>query len=285
MFRYLLLDRIGRKCRKDRAAARQDAEDGADRRAAQNGADHCLEILARRHQVGHLRHQHGAGLFAFEIAQDFSDTEDADRDRDEVQAVGIFPDSEREARRAGVDIGADEAKQQAKADHGERLDDRPVSKRDRRDETDDHQREIFRRPELQRDRGQRRREDRHKKGGNRAGEERSDGSDGKRRSRLALARHLVTVDGGDRRRGFARHIDEDGRGGAAILRAVVDAGQHDQRRHGFELEGDRQQHGDRRRCADAGQDADQRAKQHPDEAEEQVLDRRGGGETEGEIVE
>jgi hypothetical protein len=41
MFRNLLLDRVGRKRRKDGAAARQDAEDRADGRAAQDRADHA----------------------------------------------------------------------------------------------------------------------------------------------------------------------------------------------------------------------------------------------------
>ncbi len=108
-------------------------------------------------------------------------------------------------------------------------------------------------------------------GGDRAGEERADRRDGERRARPALPRHLVAVDGGHGRGGLARHVDEDRGGRAAILRAVVDAGQHDQRRHRIaELEGDRQEHGDGRRGADARQHADQRAEQHADQAEEQV---------------
>ena len=42
-------------------------------------------------------------------------------------------------------------------------------------------------------------------------------------------RHLVAVDAGDDRARLARHVDQDRRGRAAILRAVVDAGEHDQR--------------------------------------------------------
>ena len=92
---------------------------------------------------------------------------------------------------------------------------------------------------------------------------------GERRAGAALARHLVAVDGGDGGRGFARHVDQDGGGRAAILRAVIDAGEHDQRGHRIaELEGDRQQHGDGGGGADAGQHADQRAEQHADQAEE-----------------
>ena len=54
---------------------------------------------------------------------------------------------------------------------------------------------------------------------------------------------------------------QDRRRRAAVLRAVVDAGQHDQRRHRLQRIGRRQQHRDRRDRTDAGQHADQRAEQ------------------------
>ena len=53
--------------------------------------------------------------------------------------------------------------------------------------------------------------------------------------------------------------------------AVVDAGQHDQRRDRRDVEGERQQHRDRRHRPDAGKNADQGAHQAADEAVEQVL--------------
>ena len=81
----------------------------------------------------------------------------------------------------------------------------------------------------------------------------------------ALPGHLVAVDAGDHRGRFARQVDQDGGGGAAVLRAVVDAGQHDQRRHRRQRVGGRQQHGDGGDRADAGQHADQRAEQAADE--------------------
>ena len=52
-------------------------------------------------------------MLVFQVAENFGDAEDADRDRDEIQAVGIFADAEREARRTGIDVGADKAEQQA----------------------------------------------------------------------------------------------------------------------------------------------------------------------------
>ena len=81
--------------------------------------------------------------------------------------------------------------------------------------------------------------------------------DRQRRAGAALPRHLVAVDAGHDRRGLARQVDQDRGGRAAVLRAVEDAGQHDQAGHRLEMEGERQQHRDGGDRADAGQHADQ----------------------------
>ena len=82
-----------------------------------------------------------------------------------------------------------------------------------------------------------------------AGKERCDRRDRERGTGAALLRHLMPVEAGDDGRGFARHIDQDRRGRAAILRAVENAGEHDQRRCRLQGECERQQDrdgGDRR---------------------------------------
>ena len=119
----------------------------------------------------------------------------------------------------------------------------------------------------------------------RAGEERAERGDGERRAGAALARHLVAVDAGHDRRGLARQVDQDRGGRAAVLRAVVDAGQHDQAGHRLEIEGERQQHRDGGDRADAGQHADQRADQAADEARSEVGRRQRDAEAEGEVAE
>ena len=106
----------------------------------------------------------------------------------------------------------------------------------------------------------------------RAGEERAERRDRQRGAGAALAGHLVAVEAGHDRRRFARQVDQDRGRRAAVLRAVVDAGQHDQRGGRRQMEGDRQQHGDGRHRADAGQHADQRADHAADERVEQVLE-------------
>ena len=89
-----------------------------------------------------------------------------------------------------------------------------------------------------------------------------------------LLRHLVAVETRDDRGRLARQLHQDRGGGAAVLAAVVDAGQHDERGGRLEVERDRQQHRDRRERPDARQHADHRAREHPDEAVHQVLQRK-----------
>ena len=180
-------------------------------------------------------------------------------------------DAEGVARQPAVDVGADEPEQQADQHHADRLDHRAVRQHDRGDEAEHHQREIIRRVELLRDRGERRAERRDEQRADAAGEERAERRDAERGAGAALLRHLVAVDAGDDRGRLARHVDQDRRGRAAVLRAVIDAGEHDQRRQRIEPEGDRQQHRDGRDRADAGQHADQRAEQAAEQREAEIL--------------
>jgi hypothetical protein len=84
---------------------------------------------------------------------------------------------------------------------------------------------------------------------------------------------------------FALQVDEDRGGRAAVLRAVVDAGEHDERGDRIQVEGDRQQHGDGRHRADAGQHADQRPQQHADQAIQDVLPGERDLRAEDQVVE
>ena len=62
--------------------------------------------------------------------------------------------------RAGIDVGADQPEQQAEHHHGDRLAQRAARQHHRADQAEHHQREIIGRAELQRDLGERRREQR-----------------------------------------------------------------------------------------------------------------------------
>jgi len=70
-----------------------------------------------------------------------------------------------------------------------------------------------------------------------------------------------------------------------VLGAVVDAGQHDQRRHGRQRVRGRQQHRDGRDGADAREHADQRAQDAADQAVQQVGEGERDAEAGREVVE
>ena len=121
--------------------------------------------------------------------------------------------------------------------------------------------------------------------GDAAGEQRAERRHRQRRAGAALPRHLVSVDAGHDRGALARQIDQDGRGRAAVLGAVIDRRQHDQRGDRLQIEGDRQQHRQRRERADAGQDADQRPDQRADQRETDIDRLQRGGEPERQMRE
>ena len=283
--REALLDRVGGEGRQHVAAARQHPESRAERGAAQHGGGDAAELLAGQPEVRDALDHDVAGRLVLEVLEDLGDAEDADGHRDEVDAGVELEEAEGEARGAGVDVLADHAEQQPEHDHGQRLEDRAVRQRDRGDEAEDDEREVLRRPEAERGAGERRGGEREDEGGDGAGEEGAERGGGERRSGLALLRHLVAVDGGDGGRALAGEVDEDRGGRAAVLGAVVDAGEHDQRRHRLEGEGDGQQHGDRCGRADAGQNADEGAEQHAHEAVDEVDRGERGLEAEGEVGE
>jgi hypothetical protein len=120
--------------------------------------------------------------------------------------------------------------------------------------------------------------------GDAPGEERADRRDAERGPRPALSGHLVAVQAGHDRGRFAGNVDQDRSGRAAVLRAVVDPGKHDQRGSRVEGERNRQQHGDGGHRADARQHADQRAEQASHQTVKDVLESERDGEADAEIV-
>ena len=236
-----LLDRVGAERGEHVPGAGQDAERRPEHGATGDRRGDAAEVLARRPQVRDRLRDDAPRLLVLEVPQDLGDAEQADRHRDEVDALEQLANAEREAWRAGVDVLADRAEQETQDDHRQRLGRRATCERDRGDQPEHDEAEELGRSEGQGHPRQRRREEDENERREGARDERADGGGGERRACATLARHLVAVDGSDRGRRLARKIDEDGRRRAAVLRAVVDAGQHDQRRDRLESERDRQQ--------------------------------------------
>jgi hypothetical protein len=220
-----------------------------------------------------------------QVRDDLAIAEHAHRDRDEADAVGELGDVEAVARHARVHVGADQAQQQAEDDHADGLEQRARGQHHRADQAQHHQREVLGRAELEGQLGQGRREGGQHQRGHAAGEEGAQPGGRERRPGPATLGHLVPVDHRHDRGRFAREVDQDRGGGAAVLRAVVDARQHDQRGHRRQRVGHGQQHRDGGHGPDAGQHPDQRAQQAADEGIGEVLQREGGSEAEGQIVE
>ena len=152
-------------------------------------------------------------------------------------------------------VDADHAEHEPERGHQQRARQRGGGHVAEEDQPEHEQRGIFRRPEAQRETRERRRdqgEHDHREG---AGNPRADGGDAQRRARAALLRHGVAIDAGHHRGGFAGNAHQDRGGRAAVLRAVIDAGEHHDRLGGVEPEGRRQENADAGERADAGQDA------------------------------
>src|SRR4029079_11867677 len=85
---HLLLERVARERGEHGAAAGQDPEQRAEDRAAQRRLPRIDEIARARPQVAHARADGGAlGVALLEIADDLDDAEQADDQRQEIDAV------------------------------------------------------------------------------------------------------------------------------------------------------------------------------------------------------
>ena len=91
----------------------------------------------------------------------------------------------------------------------------------------DHQAEIFRRPEPECGPRKKRSKKHQAYNAYSASDKRTKGGYSKGRTGTALARHLVTVQAGYDRRGLAWDIDKDRSCGAAVLSPVIDSRKHD----------------------------------------------------------
>ncbi len=165
----------------------------------------------------------------------------------------------------GHDIDADGAEQESEGGHQQRADQRTGRHVSKEDQPQQQQRGVFRRAKPQREGCERRRDQREHDDAERAGNERADRRNAKRRAAAAFPCHRIAVDAGHHRGGFARYAQQDRRGRAAVLRAVVDAGQHHDRIGGVEPERQRQQDADTGERSDARQHADQRSDDAADE--------------------
>ena len=285
MLRKPLFHAVGKETGDDVRRARHDADDEAHDRAARDRHGGLPPLFAVRQKLAQLGRMHLGGDGLARCRENFAKPEQAHRDRHDADAVAQFLDVEGIAEMAGHHVDADTAQQQADTGHQQR-----ARERCRRHVGEEHEAEhekggVFRRAESQSEGPERRRnqgEHDHAEG---AGDERAHRGDTKGRAATSLLRHGVTVDAGHHRGGFARDPHQDGGGRAAVLRAVIDAGEHDDGLGGVEAEGDRQKNADARKRTDAGQHADQGADHAAEKGVEQHIGPEGDRKAEQNAVE
>ena len=179
--------------------------------------------------------------------------------------------AEGHAQRAGHLVEADRAEREAQAHGGQHLEGRALAHADEAGKRQEEDGEELRRPELQRELGDQRRQEGDQDHGHQGADE--GGGEGGRQRLVgpALLGHGVAVEGGGHRPGLARDIEQDGGDGATEQRSPVDAGEHDDGRGRRHREGQGQEDGHAVGPTEAGQDANDDAQQDADHHQGQVV--------------
>jgi hypothetical protein len=212
--------------------------------------------------------------------EELGHAEEPDHHDQEVDAGEDIRDAEGVALDTGVGVDPDGREHEADQRADQRLHRVGADERGEAGEGEDHQRHVVGRLEGHAEARERRAEQRQQHDRDRAADEGGDGRQRERLAGLAAPGHRVAVERGHHRARVARHVEKDGRDAAAVLGAVVDTGEQDERalRRQAEAVGDRQQDRDPVDRADAGQRADQRAEEAAAKDEHEVERGEGDGE-------
>ena len=201
---------------------------------------------------------------------DFGDAEASDRYAHQVDAVVQGVEIEREALNSRLYVCSDLGQKHASEAHGE-----PVQNTSRRDNADAHEPEqhehaVIGRPEHESHSPKQWGEPGEDDDGDRTAYEAGYSRREQGKTGLPLQRQLVTIDASDDAACMG-DLHSDGADAVAVLRPVVDAGEHDQRAvHGKRI-GERQEQTDSGQRPQAGQQPHQRADHASDRAVHQVL--------------
>ena len=125
-----------------------------------------------------------------------ADREQSDDENDDVDAVEQLRNPERKSRVACELIDSHQTQRESEKEAEEAANDRIAEQHRNRCKGDDRQREVLGRPELQRERRERRGEEGQRDCGQRAGDKRSNRCRGQRRRAATLPRHHVAIERG-----------------------------------------------------------------------------------------
>ena len=215
-----------------------------------------------------------------------ADGEQSNSHDDRIDAIEQFRNAEGKARLSGLRIESDRAEEQPEEQRGDPERDRSTAGRVAQHgrhggKRQNHQGEVVGRRQPERDLHQQRGGEGQSDRADRAGDKRTDRGRRQRLGATAPSRHGVAFDGRHHRSGLAGRVQQDGGRRAAVLRTVVDAGEHDE--GGDRRQAHRQGHQDRDRGrrTDPGQDADRSPEGHADDRPDEIIRRERDGKTLG----
>jgi len=171
-----------------------EADHEPQHRAARDRRRRLTPFLAGRQQLAQLRaHDVGRDLAA-RRRQQFAETEQADRNRHDADAVAELGNAEAEAKVPGHHVDADGAEQKADRGHQQGADQRRGRHVGEEDQAQNEQSGVFRRAEAQRESRERRRDQRQHDDAECAGDEGADRGDAQSRAGAAFLGHGMAVD-------------------------------------------------------------------------------------------
>ena len=273
MLGNLLLRRVGGERGERSGRAGDQADQETDYRTAQNRRDGAFPFFAVGIQIPDFN------LFDFDIvvlrlqqrAEQFVDSKHGHGYDAELNAALEIHVAEIKPRNAEDVVHADRPQRKAEEHHQQRFE-RVFARKVRQDhQTENADRKVFRRFELQRKAGNIIRNERQRNQADRPRDKRAPGADCKRRARAPLLGHLVAVEAGHNAGRLAGEVDQNGRGGAAVHGPVINAGEKDQRRGRIHAEADGQQQRHCARHANSRQNARQCADQNAGHAGDHPL--------------
>ncbi len=242
--------------------------------SAEHRRQGLAQLAARRAQVAEaeLDRAHARRVDRVDAFEELGDPEQAERHGDQFEPVRQLELTKGEALVAGVDVGADQAEQDAQQRHRDALDRRSLRQRRPGEQAEQHQRADLLRAEAEGDPRDIRRQHDHLHDAERGADHRREHGHPQRDAPAPLLRHRVAVQACHRMRRMARQVQQDRADRTAVLGAVIDPRQHQQRGDRVHRKGERQQDRDGRQHAHTRQHADHVADEHAEEAPHDVVE-------------
>ena len=215
--------------------------------------------------------------------QDFGNGKEPHGHADEVNPVPEGGNPEGKPDLGGQRIHSHYADRQAEQAHEQRLQQRAAGEVGNGGQAEDHEGEIFRRPEFQGQGNQQGRQEHQTEDTEDSGDERTDGGNPQSGAGLAFPGHLVAVEAGHHRGRLTGNVDQDGSGRSAVHGPVIDGGNDDNRGRRVHAVGHGQKKGYAHHRADAREDPDRGPSQTAEESRKQIHRRQGDGKTQVKV--